>query len=161
MEQLQFAYLYAVASAAGCTITPVTRDTFAKDALITRPNGPGLEEVSIYAQLKSTTTTKPDPSNGSFSYVFKRRRYMEDLALPGRTIKVILLVMAVHPHQEQWASACHDHLTVQHCCYWKSLESETVPAGVESPTTKIPTANIFDAGALSAILDRVERGETL
>lgn len=161
MEQLQTGYLYAVAATAGCTVNEVKRDTFAKDALITRPNGPGVEETSLYVQLKSTTTLKPDRAKPHFGYQFKKRQYMEDLAVPDRTIKVILVVMAVHPHQAAWAAASHDELTLQHCCYWKSLEGETVPAGVESPSTKISTTNIFDAKALAGILDKIERGQPL
>lgn len=161
MEQLQQAYVGAVAAAARCSMNVIDRDTFAKDALLTRPSPVGLEETSVYVQLKSTTTKNPDPSKTHFGYQFKKRSYMEDLACPGRTVKVILIVMAIHPDQSSWCSAAHDVLTVRHCCYWKSLDGETVPAGVQNPSTKLSTASIFDAAALTGILDRIERGQAV
>lgn len=161
MELLQEAYVSAVAATAGCSVQFMHHDTFKKDALFVRPGDVGKQEVSFYAQLKSTTTIKPAAADGGFSYQFKKRAYMEDLALADRSIKVILIVMATHPSQSDWSLADHDDLRLRHCCYWKSLEGETVPPGVQTPSTRLMTANIFDAVALTGIMDRIDRGEAL
>ncbi len=161
MEQLQEAYVLAVASAAACVVSPISKDTFKKDVLITRPRTSGIGEDSIYAQMKSTTTSKPDPTKATFSYQFKDRKYMEDLVADRPSIPAILIVMATHPVQAKWTTASHESLTVVHACYWKCLAGDTVPAGVHAPSTKISTGQIFDSAALTAIMDRLERGEAV
>lgn len=161
MELLQEAYVSAVVATAGCSVTFVKHDTFLKDALIVRPGWDGGEEVSLYAQLKSSTTLKPDPSKPTFGYKFTKRRYMEDLVKPRSVVKAILLVMTTHRVQGNWTIASHHELRLHHCCYWKSLEGDTVPAGVQSPTTGVSTSAIFDAPALTEIMDRLDRREGL
>ena len=161
MEQLQEGYVAAVAATAGCTTEPKRRDLYRTDLEIVRPPTNGqTEEISLLVQLKNTTIIRPDPAKESFSYKFKKREYLEELA-KYRSRKAILVVMATVPVQADWSKATHDSLEVQHCCYWRSLEGEPVDVNVQSPTVKIPTVNVFDATALTGLLDRLERGENL
>lgn len=114
MEQLQEGYVASVAATAGCSMNPISRDTYGMDVLLVRLGSNGGEEVSIYLQLKNTTTIKPDPSKQHFSYQFKKRRYLEQLVLPRTTIKAFLVVMATKPDQRMWTTATHDQLLVSH-----------------------------------------------
>lgn len=162
MEQLQEGYVATVASTAACSMQPVRRDTYGMDVLLVRPASPGVEEISVYAQLKSTTTLKIDPAKRDFPYKFKKREYFDQLAVSRiKGPKAILIVMATSPWQARWTASSHTELQVQHCCYWVSLEGWTVPPGVQSPTVRVPTQNIFDATTLTDILDRLDRGETI
>jgi hypothetical protein len=161
MEQLQEGYVGSIAATAGCLMIPVSRDYYGMDVMFVRVGSAEQEEVSLYAQLKSTTTRKPDPNQEHFSFRFKRREHMQRLANPRKGIKAILIVMATHPNQRLWSAGDHESLSLLHCCYWATLEGETIPAGVDSPTIRVRTANIFTAEALSEMLDRLERGEQL
>jgi hypothetical protein len=162
MEQLQEGYVAAVAATAACSFQPVSRDTYGMDVLLVRPAAPGIEEISVYAQLKSTTTLRVDPNKKDFPYQFKKRDYFERLAVTRQNgPKAILIVMATSPWQGRWTASSHTELRVQHCCYWVSLEGRTVPAGVQSPTVRVPTKNVFDAAALTDVLDRLDRGEAI
>lgn len=161
MEQLQDGYVASIAATAGCTVEPVNRDVYGFDTLIIRSAAAGVEEVSVYVQLKNTTTVQPDPRSSSFPFQFKKRDHFDRLAGPRRGIKALLIVMASPPVQAAWSEAGHDALTVRHCCYWKHLEGETVRPEVQSPTVRIPTANVFDAGALTRIMDKLDQGEPL
>ncbi|MER7763490.1 DUF4365 domain-containing protein [Streptomyces sp. NPDC097619] len=162
MEQLQEGYVAAVAATAGCAMESVRRDIYGMDALLVRPpEHVGKQEVSVFAQLKNTTTLRPDPEKSTFGYQLKKREYFDRLALKRKDPKAILIVMATSVRQADWTTAHHDRLEVSHCCYWVSLEGQTAKEGVESPTVKIPTANIFDANALTNILDKLDRGESL
>jgi hypothetical protein len=111
--------------------------------------------------LKNTTQLKPDSSRETFSFKFKERKNFDALALRRKHNKAICVVMATPPVQANWTTASHDSLTLQHCCYWVNLEGYTVDAETQSPTVRIPTANIFDAIALRAMMDRADRGEPL
>jgi hypothetical protein len=159
MEQLQEGYVAAVAATAGCTLEPIKRDLYGTDVRIIRPGAaPDDEEVTIMAQLKNTTQVRPDPEKEFFSYKFKKRVYFDKLAMRRTTNKAILLVMATELVQADWSKGSHDALEVRNCCYWVNLEGKTAADGVQSPTVPVPTRNIFDATALTEMLDRVERG---
>jgi len=162
MEQLQEGYVTSVAATAGCAVVPIRRDIFGFDSMLVRPAGtPGKQEVSVFAQLKCTTTVRPDPKHPSFSFQLKKRQYFDALAMKRRDPKAILIVMATSHRQADWTAATHDQLSVAHCCYWVCLEGQEANPGVQRPTVHVPTENIFDANALSAILDKLDRGEEL
>lgn len=160
MEQLQEAYVSAVAATAGCQYNPKLRDTYGVDAELVRAPDGLKEEISVFVQLKNTTMMKPDPSKTEFTYRFNKRRDMQMLTQRRSGIKKILVVMCTSPLQHEWTSAVHDQLQMIHCCYWTYLEGESVPT-VDKPTIRIPTANIFDASALTKILDQLEVGGSL
>jgi hypothetical protein len=161
MEQLQEGYVSSIAAAAGCTAEPIRRDIYGFDVRLIKPTPPGTEEVTLLAQLKNTTTVKPDPNREFFSYQLKKREYLEDLAVVRSGPKAVLLVMVTSPVQNQWTDASHEYMTVRHCCYWSNLEGHPVDNSVASPTVRVPIANIFDSQALSAMMDRLSRGEPL
>jgi hypothetical protein len=162
MEQLQEGYVASIAATAGCTLEPIRRDLYGLDVRFVRPGSPGEEEVALSAQLKNTTTIRPDLSKPQFSYQLKKREYLETLAAPRRTSpKAILLVMVTTPVQATWTDACHDSMTVRYCCYWAYLEGHQVNPNVRSPTVRIRTKNIFDSNALTSLMDKVSRGEPL
>lgn len=161
MEQLQEGYVAAVAATAGCTMQPFQGDLYGSDALLIRDSGVGLEEVSVLAQLKNTTTQRADIERGFLSYQFKKRDSFERLTEPRKFLKSILVVMTAPRRQIEWTSSSHDYLSLHHCCYWVCLEGQSASAGVSSPTVRVPTENVFDAPALTAILDRLERGDPL
>ncbi|MGW9308826.1 DUF4365 domain-containing protein [Saccharomonospora azurea] len=162
MEQLQEGYVCAVAATAGCTVEALRRDLFGGDLLITRDGKTAHDqEVSLLLQLKNTTTVRPDPDKETFSYQLKKREYFDRLAAPRKHPKLLLVVMTTSPNQTEWTKGTHDSLEVQYCCYWRSLEGEQAADGVQKPTVRIPTRNVFDAVALTDILDRLDRGEEL
>ncbi|MER7500894.1 DUF4365 domain-containing protein [Nonomuraea pusilla] len=162
MEQLQEAYVMGVASAAGCTVEYKRRDVFGVDVQIIRPPADAtIQEISVYAQLKSTLAQKPDPDKDYFSYQFKKRQYMEHLVKRRSSPKAILIVMAMPPIQASWTIADHENLKISHCCYWVSLEGASIAPGVQSPSVRIPTVNKFDAQALNNIMDTLDRGGEL
>ena len=160
MEQLQEGYVAAVAATGGFILQVIGRDVFGIDIEFIKSRGPDLEEVTIRAQMKITTTIKPDPNKPTFSFQFRKREHYRHLAKPRPTIKAILLVMVTDPDQSKWTSVSHDSLALQHCCYWANLEGHAVP-NAASPSVKVSVANIFDADALTAMFDRVENGDAI
>jgi hypothetical protein len=92
MEQLQEGYVASIAATAGCAVEPIRRDIYGFDVRLIRPTPPGVEEITLMAQLKNTTAVKPDTAKNFFSYQLKKREYLEDLAAPRTGVKAILLV---------------------------------------------------------------------
>lgn len=161
MEQLQQGYIATVAATAGCSVEFTHHDRYGFDALIIRQIDRHREEVSVKAALKNTTLVKPDPARAHFSYQFRSREHLERLTMPRRDPKMILLLMVTTPDQAMWTEGNHNALKVRRCCYWAYLESYHFGSGVQSPSVQIPTANIFDSAALTEIMNKLDRGESL
>jgi hypothetical protein len=152
----------SVAATAGCAIEPIPKDNYGFDLRLVRPGRvPTEEEVSLLVQLKNTTTVKPDPTKDFFSYQLKKREYLERLAVRRTIVKAILVVMATSHVQREWTTASHHSMELKHACYWQSFEGHLVNPTVASPSVRIPTANIFDSVALTKIMDKLSRGESL
>ncbi|MET9920475.1 DUF4365 domain-containing protein [Streptomyces sp. NPDC006435] len=161
MEQLQEGYMQSVAATAGCLFIKQGRDMFGVDALLVRtPSDPLGEEAGFYVQMKSTTQIAVDSSAESFRYRFEKRDYMERLVRPRQRMKSLLVVMTIPKGQSEWTRTAHTHLEVKQACYWASLEGMTVPPA-EKPSVRIPTANLFNAEALTVIMGKIEKGEPL
>lgn len=161
MEQLQEGYVAAVAASAGVIAEFRRRDVHKFDVELSRQPDIAQEEVAVRIQLKSTTQIKPDPADTSFPFRFKTRPDFESLAMPRTVQPHILVVMVVGKDQSTWAEADQERLWVSHCCYWVSLAGQVAPPKPEQPVVQVPTSNIFDAAALTEILDRIERGDPL
>jgi hypothetical protein len=157
MEQLQEGYVAAVAAGAGCSMNRVNRDIYGMDVLIVRDGKFSEEEISIYLQLKNTTTIKPDTSKVHFSYQFHKREHFLRLSRRRRNLKARLVVMVTSPVQAEWSTANHESLSVIFACYWCDLEGMEVPDHVSQPTVRVPTAQLFDSNALTKMLDELEQ----
>jgi len=161
MEQLQEGYVTSVAATAGCSAEFIRRDIYGFDVRLVRPQDPGTQEVAVMAQLKNTTTLKPDPAKPWFSYQFDKRENLLRLTEPRKDPKAILLVMVTTPGQKSWTECDHESLVLRHCCYWAYLEGQAVRPDVRSPTVHVPTINIFDSVALGEIMDKLDQGVSL
>ncbi len=162
MEQLQQGYMASVAATAGCTMELISKDKWGVDAQLIRPPRSALDqETMIFAQLKCTTQTVPDPTKEFFSYQFSKRQYFDHMVKIRSYPKAILIVMTVPQQQREWTQVTHDGLWTRRCCYWAYLEGVEAKEGVQKPSVRIPTKNIMDASALGEILDKVDRGESL
>ncbi|MFD7320663.1 DUF4365 domain-containing protein [Streptomyces sp. NPDC059875] len=162
MEQLQEGYVSSVAATAGCTMETINKDYWGADVQLIRPPRTALEEESmVFAQLKSTTSTTPDPGKGYFSYQFTKRKYFDHMAKPRKNHKAILIVMTMSPRQAEWTEASHSGLWTRRSCYWTYLEGVQVSPDVQKPSVRIPTKNLLDSNALNMILDKIDRGESL
>jgi len=162
MELLQQGYITSVAATAGCTVEIIRNDKWGIDAQFVRPPLTALEQESmLYAQLKCTTQTTPDPEKDFFSYQFTKRQYFDHMAKVRGYPKAILIVMTAPRRQHEWTEVSHSGLLTKRCCYWVHLEGMEVDPKVARPTVRIPTKNMFDAYALNDIIDKLDRGESL
>lgn len=160
MEQLQEGYVTSVAATAGVTIQNVFRDLHRYDLELVRQPSASIEEVSVKAQLKSTTAISVKPGATHFDYRFESRAAFDSLAMSRSMVKHILIVMLVHPNQRRWSFVHHRAMLTRQACYWMYLENKTAPDRPLKPVVSVPLVNIFDASALTGILDRIEAGGT-
>ncbi|MET9873349.1 DUF4365 domain-containing protein [Actinacidiphila glaucinigra] len=162
MELLQRGYVTSVAATAGCTTEIVANDKWGIDVQFVRPPlSAAQSESMLFAQLKSTTQITPDPKKDFFSYQFTKRQYFDHMVKLRSYPKAVLIVMTVPQKQLEWTEVSHDGLLTKRACYWVHLEGQTAGSNVSRPTVRIPTKNVFDAFALTDILDKVDRGDSL
>ncbi|MFD3645121.1 DUF4365 domain-containing protein [Streptomyces cyaneofuscatus] len=160
MELLQRGYVTSVAATAGCTTEVIQNDNWGIDVQFIRPPVVATRfETMLWAQLKSTTQITPDPQKEFFSYQFTKRQYFDHMAKVRPSIKAILIVMTVPQNQSTWTEVSHSGLLTKRSCYWVDLEGQTSEA--DKPTVRVPTKNLFDASALTEVLDKIDRGESL
>jgi Domain of unknown function (DUF4365) len=156
MEQLHVAYVCSVAATVGCSVERKNRDRYGVDIEFKLPRDDHLEELTIYAQLKCTTTIDPDLSKPTFGYRFRDRRHFDHLAKPRAAIKAILIVMVTSPVQSSWTEVSHDQLTIRQACYWMNMEDKK-PSSPITPTVAVPIANLFDGPSLVEMFQRLEQ----
>lgn len=160
MEQLQEGYVSAVAAASGVSVQPVHRDRYRYDLELVRQPDPNVEEVSVRVQLKSTTTIPEiSPETTTFGYQFESRKAFDSLVMKRTTQKHLLVLMVVHQNQKRWTYSHHRAMLMRHCCYWLNMEGLSSTA--KRPTVSVPTANVFNASALTGIMDRIEGGQSI
>lgn len=159
MEQLQEGYVSAVAATCGVAAQWPPRDYFKYDVELVRQPDTAIEDVSVRAQMKSTTGIIVPTGASHFSYQFKKRAAFDSLVMHRNGPKHILLLMVIHQDQNRWTYSHHRAMLLRHCCYWLNMEGMTSTA--QQPTVSVPTANVFNAAALTGILDRIEGGQPI
>lgn len=160
MEQLQESYVSAVAATAGVAVQNVYRDLHRYDLELVRQPSASVEEVSVKAQLKSTTSISVKPGATHFDYRFESRSAFDSLAMIRTSIKHILIVMLVDRDQSRWSEVDDQAMLTRRACYWVNLEGHAAPERPLKPVVSVPRANLFDANALTGILNRIEAGGT-
>jgi Domain of unknown function (DUF4365) len=155
-EEFSYAYIYAVASAAGysCQISSRPMDIGGIDMNIS-----GIEqEYSLYpprleVQVKSTSTNII--SDESVRYPLKLKNYNE-LRKPNTLIPKILVVVLIPDHLGEWVNQSETELCLRRCAYWLSLKGQPETENTDSVTIYLPRQQIFSVNALQNIMQQIE-----
>lgn len=162
-EQLSRAYVHAVAAHAGLIWEPSSVDYGVDGTLreVIEFNGRRMcSGHSLDVQLKATTDWSI--RDGSIVYDLEAKAYndlVERFKEP-RGTPMVLVVLCLPKDDAQWLNVSHDQLIVQHSCYWCRFGGDRT----ENTTTRrieIPRRNILDTDAVSALLEKVAKGDEL
>lgn len=160
MEQLQSAWVRAIAAAAGCIVWSADVIDDGLDVLLEHkhPAHTATPERSVYlgVQLKATTTR---PSAGYLRTQVTRKRYRE-YAVKDPTRNVIVAMLTMPATQQNWVFSSGRSLSLFGACYWVNLAGDAVPDGSDGDrlTISAPTVNVLDDVALAQIMERIGRG---
>lgn len=160
MEQLQTAWIQAVAAAAGCIIwqTAIVDDGI--DLLLEHKHDAhtASPERSVYLalQLKATTAR---PSGGYLRTKVSRQRYRE-YAIRDPTRNLIVAIMTLPVIQEHWVYSTDRCLSLFGACYWVNPAGHQVPSGDDADRISIaaPVSNVLDDVALAQVMERIGKG---
>lgn len=152
------AYVTAVASGAGCSVTKIEVDIDSIDVNIRRrTEGTAITSPNLDVQLKATHTNCVFGDDIHFK--LKRRAY-DRLRDPNCSAPAILLVLHVPKLFEEWTDHTEDRLQVRRCAYWRSLKGmPALAVEQKSATIVIPRSQIFDVAGCDALFARLADGK--
>jgi hypothetical protein len=154
-ELFSYAYIHAVASAAGYS-SEVTkqRDRYGIDLTIAGEEGDSFPQLDV--QVKCTSL---DVLSDEFTrYPLKLKNY-NDLRREKITAPRILVVVLVPDQIEDWLSQSEQELCLKSCGYWKSLRGEPETENTTNVTVSLPRKNVFNVDAIKSLMQRIaERG---
>lgn len=158
-QQLSFAYIRAVAAAAGFGVTEPSVDDDSIDLQIASRSTRGTikrPRLELQAKCLGDDTFEGD----NFSYSLKLKNY-DDLRDPDVQVPRILVVVRVPRDDNEWLTGGDDGLLVRHCAYWLSLRG--MPDHVSTARTPKKTVVMlrtqrFDAAGLSGLMTAIETG---
>lgn len=160
-EQFSYAYLYAIASAAGYSFQIATRpmDFDGIDVILAGGSGQGIVRYPrLEIQVKCTSS---DLMNDEIiRYPLNIKNY-DDLRVENIHTPRILVIVVVPDTLEEWLTHSEQQLCLRHCGYWLSLRGQLPTQNQSSITVPIPRQNIFNVHGLKTLMQRIEAGETL
>lgn len=159
-EEFSFAYIHAVASAAGYSFQIASRalDFDGIDAILAGSGGGIIRYPRLELQVKCTSM--PVLGDEFIRYVLELKNYNE-LRVENVQTPRLLVVVFVPENLDSWLHQSQDELCMRHCGYWLSLRGQPATQNQTSITVYIPRQNIFNVSALKGIMQRIEAGETL
>ncbi len=155
-EQFSIAYVRAVASAAGFSIsTPEVDDDSVDMTLIGRSF---TSRPKIDLQLKCTS--EDVLREREVVYPLKRKNY-DELRLTGVYVPRLLVVVHVPESDEEWLRHTEDELALRRCAYWVTLRGLPETTNTSKVTVRLPRVNVFDVAGLRGLMGRAARKEPL
>ncbi len=158
-EDFSYAYIYAVATAAGYSLQTATRrlDDNGIDTTITVPgkiNSKCLPRFDV--QIKSTSQNIL--TEESIKYKLGIKNYNE-LREDDPFVPQLLILVLVPEKTEDWILQTEEALCLKRCGYWLSLRGKQAVSNQTTITVEIPRQNIFSPQALQSIMTRIANGE--
>ena len=148
--ELSFAYLAALAAAAGYTCQRGPQpDVGSIDATIR--SGDAMR-TQFDVQLKATS--KPDKKKDGLHFRLSRKNN-NDLAAR-RVTPLMLVVLELPPSEADWLACTVEHLTIRRCGWWTSL-SRCAPTDAESKTVVIPATQRIDMSGIAPLMALLRR----
>lgn len=155
-EEFNLAYVRAVASVGGYSVTRPDVDDDSVDLTICKAGGDGpVRSVRLDVQAKSLSG--PTPTTAQIQYALKQKNY-DDLRPTNVLVPRILVLMFVPPQVSDWLTQSEVSLSMRHCAYWVSLRGQPVTENETSTTVTLPRAQLFTVDALNRIMDGIASG---
>ncbi|MDX6699599.1 MAG: hypothetical protein QOE65_2996 [Solirubrobacteraceae bacterium] len=141
------AVVRAVAATAGVGASVPELDQNSDDIKFEAPDTPAGPGAQLDAQLKCSQNL--DPSGDEVSYDLDVKNYV-DLSWPTDALYVprILILVHVPADPSEWLDCDPDRIILKRCAYWVSLAGSPPTENTSTVVVKVPTEQVFDAGAL-------------
>ncbi|MDB9536577.1 DUF4365 domain-containing protein [Dolichospermum planctonicum CS-1226] len=160
-EEFSYAYIYAIAAAAGYSFQKSSRilDVGGIDGTITGTvSDDTLYEPQLDLQVKSISLDIL--SAETIRYPLKIKNYNE--LRKERTVAPRILVVVLIPENlPEWIKQSETELCLRRCAYWVSLRGQPQTENTETLTVYIPRENVFTVNGLKDLMQKIQTGGTL
>jgi hypothetical protein len=158
-QQLSFAYLHAVASAAGYSCyLPFVDDDSIDRALAARGKVQGLlQSPRIDVQLKSQVRNPLKEKEQAFTYRLKKKNY-DDL----RGVQMVprLLVVLLLPRDPNaWVEVGHEQMVSRYAAYYLSLSGMPGKGNASTVTVTLLRHSLFSVANLRRLMEQASQGK--
>ncbi|TDY40482.1 uncharacterized protein DUF4365 [Alicyclobacillus sacchari] len=154
-EQFSFAYVNAVAAAAGFSTVRPSVDVESIDLTICSQDRTGrFRSPKLDVQLKSTA--QDILYEEVIKFPLKRKNY-DDLILKDILVPRILVVVVLPDAEQEWLSQSEDGLLLRRCGYWISLSGRPETDNQYSVMIEIPRRQVFSVESLTEIMRTIGR----
>jgi hypothetical protein len=156
MEQFSHAYVRAVASVAGFSVSrPEVDDDSIDLAIYCR--GPRGTVRSPRLELQLKCTSRPLLSAGGLSFDLKIKNY-DDLRWSDVAVPRILVLVVVPDQLTEWLEQDQEKLVLRRCGYWMSLRGRKPSGNQSTVRVACPTDQFFSVQALHGIMNTIGGG---
>jgi len=157
MEELQRAYVSAVAASAGCIPSNWVIDDGVDVTLSHRSAEHTISggQARIDIQMKATSAYIGVESDHVSAHMTGAR--YNEFACVTPHIPRIVVILSMPGSQELWTAADHNTLSISHCAYWVNLAGQPLTTQTHI-TVSAPKSQILDDISLCAIMQRVGSG---
>ena len=155
-ELFSYAYIRAVAAAAGFVVEPRTLDRDAVDLEIIADSKfhPGAPHLEVQVKCTADFTLEDD----HFTFPLRVENY-ERLRKQNLAIPRILIVMLVPANCIEWLDISEERMLSKRCAYFRSLYGQPATDNAATISVQIPRANVFDVAALGQMMSIAGGGE--
>ena len=157
-EQFSFAYIRAVASAAGFQVEKPSIDVCKVDLEVSAVDEnlyPDLPKLLMQVKSDSDFALREDV----LAYKLDVETYHR--LIRKTTFTRILVVVTVPPQVSEWLSHSEDELTLRHCAYWMSLAGEPATTNKDNITVYLPRTNTLTPTRLREMMDDLNNGKRI
>ena len=154
MEAFSKAYVRAIASVAGYDLTTPEIDDDSIDLMIVDNSG---RRARLELQLKATgqAVLKGD----HVAYPLPIKNY-DDLRAETITPRILIVVL-IPDSAEEWILQTERELIMRRCAYWQTLAGMAESSNSEAVTVHLPRARLFSVEQLRAMMERIDKGESV
>ena len=156
-QQFSFAYVRAVAAAAGFGVSEPSVDDDSIDLMIASRSAVGtVKRPRLELQVKCTESEAL--ADESFSYPLKIKNY-DDLRAPDVLVPRLFVVGRVPADVTEWVASSDEQLVLRRCGYWASLREMLATENAATVSVLLSRENRFTVDGLRGIMQRIEEGE--
>ncbi len=160
-EELSYAYLHAVAAAAGFSVDRPHKDNDSVDAVVSARGklDPDSKRESPRLEIQLKATEKIDSPSETFSFSLPIKNYND---LRGRrALPRLLVVLALPNDRAQWLTHSVEGLVSRRCAYWCSLLGLPDTENVATQSVTVSCSNVLSPDTLRSLMVRVSQMEEI
>ena len=157
-EDFSYAYIRAVAAAAGFAVEAPMRDNASIDLEI---HGKGFDSGKVcfpQAGLQVKCTATASVPSDAIKYKLKLKNY-NDLRPENVSVPRFLVVVLVPEDEALWLGQSEEEMIIRQCAYLVSLRGLPDTDNETSVTVTLPTENILSIDSLTQLMHRISSGD--